>query len=112
MRRLCVVGFAGNAGGEKCACGMTQRCDGGVADACHSDVNDFTWKTDEGVFIDKSVLPVSRMCIGYDTSGRRHRPRDVYYKIRDLTCAPNQFGASRDGCLTSRCPRVFCHCYI
>ncbi|KAI0236637.1 hypothetical protein LSAT2_012814 [Lamellibrachia satsuma] len=84
-------GFAGNAGGEKCACGMTQRCDGGVADACHSDVNDFTWKTDEGVFIDKSVLPVSRMCIGYDTSGRRHRPRDVYYKIRDLTCAPNQF---------------------
>ena len=87
------AGFAGNGGGKKCACGMTQRCKGGEDDACHTDKNDHSWKMDEGVFVDKSVLPVSRMCVGYDTAGNPYRARNVYYLIRDLTCATAQFGS-------------------
>ena len=87
------AGFAGNGGGKKCACGMTQRCIGGEDDACHTDKNDHSWKMDEGVFVDKSVLPVSRMCVGYDTSGSKYRARNVYYLIRDLTCTTAQFGS-------------------
>ena len=82
------VGFAGNAGGTECACGETNRCDGGAQDSCNTDLLDDNTHIDRGIFIDKSQLPVSRICMGGVTSMLTR----AEYNLGQFVCAPEQFG--------------------
>ena len=112
-----VIGWAGNAGGVECACGSTDRCDEDPQLACNCDNNDSKQRNDTGVWIDKDVLPVTKVhvqniiglpsfpfnvivfkiycvlslqvCLGYATIKKR---RMAYYNLGPLECAPSQFG--------------------
>jgi len=42
-----------------CACGQTGTCAGGPKNSCGCDVNDATWRLDDGLLTNMDDLPVS-----------------------------------------------------
>ena len=88
---MIIVGWAGNAGGRECACGEINRCDGGPGAACNCDSSDAVLHVDEGLFIDKDVLPVSEVCFGYKLS-EDGSASSVSVTIGEFVCGPEQFG--------------------
>jgi len=50
----------------KCACGMTNSCASSYG--CNCDKNDYVWREDSGLLIDKTHLPVKQLRFG-DTGG-------------------------------------------
>ena len=89
MSDIMLLGFAGSAGGNECACGEVDMCTGGRDTACNTDNTNGQKQADSGLFVDKSVLPVSQMCVQWpDTS--KHRAINYYFG--DFVCAAKQVG--------------------
>ena len=73
-------GAAVNSG--KCACGMTNSCDGGGK--CNCDKNDEYWHQDSGYLTDKNRLPVTELRFG-DTGDGTNREYG-YHTLGKLQC--------------------------
>lgn len=54
-------GNGGNYEGEECACGAVNRCVGGTDFACNTDLEDDAEYLDQGYWIHKEQLPVSKV---------------------------------------------------
>ena len=63
-----------------CACGMTDSC-ADSSDGCNCDKNDFVWREDSGLLIDKTRLPVKQLRFG-DTGGYENG----YHTLGKLKC--------------------------
>ena len=66
-------------GSGKCACGITNSCDGEWK--CNCDYLERRWKEDSGFLRDKSVLPVSELRFG-DVGGSDERGRHTLGKLK------------------------------
>ncbi|CAD5119519.1 DgyrCDS8121 [Dimorphilus gyrociliatus] len=89
-----IPGWAGNAGGNECACGETDRCDGGPSAACNTDMDDDTLRTDKGLLFDKTILPISEACMGYKLKAGKVSKSTVVFHA--LYCSNYQFGIEKD----------------
>ena len=75
-------------------CGEVNRCAHGLDAVCNCDGSsgngDSTFRSDWGWLINKTVLPVTKVCMGYSRSGGNKRSGrfDVY----DFKCRPGQTG--------------------
>ncbi|XP_064594774.1 uncharacterized protein LOC135461554 [Liolophura sinensis] len=88
-------GWAGNAGGDKCACGEVGKCQGGGA--CNCDISDQDRRQDQGLFIEKKLLPVSEICFGLDEKDvPESETRFAEYFLGSLECSNTQFGIPKD----------------
>lgn len=83
-------GWAGNGGGNECACGETDRCAGGPNQACNTDMDDDTFRTDKGLLYDKEVLPISEVCLGYKLKNGKVSKSEVVFN--PFYCSNRQFG--------------------
>ena len=68
-------------GSDKCACGMTESC-AGAAHGCNCDMNDLTWRYDEGYLTDRNTLPVTKLFFG-DTG---KSSEEGYHILGPLIC--------------------------
>ena len=84
------TGFAGNLGGNECACGEMDVCAGGPDHGCNCDSEDGVLRKDRGWLIDKEFLPVRRLCYGF----RENTSSDglINYRVQQFTCGPDEFG--------------------
>jgi hypothetical protein len=73
-------GAAVNSG--KCACGMTNKCDGGGK--CNCDKNDSYWHEDNGYLTDKNTLPVTELRFGDTGDGKNNEYG--YHTLGQLRC--------------------------
>ena len=71
-------------------CGEINRCAGGLDAACNCDSEDDRTRYDEGWLINKTVLPVIQVCMGYSTKGGNKR--SAGFDIFDFKCRPGQTG--------------------
>ena len=68
----------------KCACGMTNTCDGGRN--CNCDKFELTWLQDSGYLTDKNTLPVSELRFG-DTGNTASPWYEAgYHTLGELKC--------------------------
>ena len=65
-------------GSEKCACGMTNTCDGGGGCNCKND-GPRGWRNDSGLLTDRSSFPVTQLRFGRVN-------KDSYYRLGKLKC--------------------------
>ena len=63
-----------------CACHSTRSCAG--KHNCNCDVNDRTWRVDEGYLTDKNNLPITEVCFG-DTG---NTGEEGYHTVGPLIC--------------------------
>ena len=89
------TGWAGNLGGTECACGELGTCPGGPDAACECDMNDDVERFEEGVLVDKTVLPISQICFGY--SENNSTTRKAGYLVQEFNCRPWQGGGFEVG---------------
>ncbi|XP_064597834.1 LOW QUALITY PROTEIN: uncharacterized protein LOC135464334 [Liolophura sinensis] len=88
-------GWAGNAGGDKCACGEVGKCEGGGA--CNCDVNDGKLRKDDGWFINKKLLPVTEISFGlFEGDVAPGEEKMAEYHLGALECSNEQFGIFKD----------------
>ena len=64
-----------------------KACEGDDDNKCNCDVNDYTWRSDEGYLTDTTKLPVSELRLG-DIDGDRELG---FYTLGSLQC----FGKSK-----------------
>ncbi|XP_077996831.1 contactin-associated protein-like 2 [Glandiceps talaboti] len=67
--------------------------------ACNCDMNDDELRIDHGEFVNKDILPVSKVCIGVsedDVPGTDHDRKLQRYTFQSLMCAPEQFDIYKD----------------
>lgn len=74
-----------------CACGTRGVCANDTSLACHCDARSDVELIDEGYLIDKTVLPVSRVCIGAENATVNATRQAAYY-VRKLECSNRQLG--------------------
>ena len=77
---------------SQCACGTRGACKGDNSLACNCDSLGDQLTTDDGRLIDKNVLPVSSVCMGYLSSVEAHRL--VKYELGNLVCSEQHFGTN------------------
>ena len=71
-------------GSNKCACGMTNSCEGNGD--CNCDKNDAQWRADSGLLTDKSTLPVTQLRFGdVGISNHGHNERG-YHTLGKFKC--------------------------
>ncbi|XP_013392548.1 uncharacterized protein LOC106160472 [Lingula anatina] len=75
--------WAGGNSVNKCSCGIAGTCVDGRTD-CNCNKNDHVWRTDEGYFTDKSLLPIKKFLSG-DTGDAGE---SAYYTVGPLECEP------------------------
>ncbi|XP_038070890.1 macrophage mannose receptor 1-like isoform X2 [Patiria miniata] len=68
-----------------CACGYEGNCDGGYS-RCNCEVNDYTWRVDEGLLTDKADLPVTEIRVGDTGNG----DEQAYYTIGPMYCKSDE----------------------
>ena len=71
--------YWGGGAVNKCACGMTDSCDGGKD--CNCDKNDKYWHQDSGYLTDKDTLPVTELRFG-DTGESYEKGYHTLGKLR------------------------------
>lgn len=71
--------WGGSSVSGKCACGMTNSCANRYQD-CNCDANDYTWREDSGLLIEKARLPVRQLRFG-DTRGSQ-----AFHTLGKLKC--------------------------
>lgn len=77
----------------RCACGTRGVCEGGDHLACNCDAKKGDFSHDFGRLVDKSVLPVSEICMGIANDTTRRRV--VEYSLGSLVCTEKHFGETR-----------------
>ena len=70
-------------------CGEANSCVGGPSARCNCDMNDEEARWDESYLVDKKVLPLMEVCMGYDER-QPGKHRMSAFEIGDLICSPKQ----------------------
>ena len=68
-------------------------------------MNDETKRHDQGLLINKTVLPITEVCMGYDKNAKAGK-REATMKIWKFVCRPDQAGESME-CNSSKTKRVY-----